>query len=190
MQEVEVRCRCGPIHPLLDDGKRFVEIPPHSFIVCPLSGKHKNERGTGKSSGLTKIPCCPRDLTALGETILASARAADLWITVSASSSDGATTANRQSRPSNSVRKKEMPWGAGSAPAFLSTDAGRFVRTDHNRTHFIHRLLYLHNVVGTSKPKGVDLKPSWLAVLPFQSSGSGATGSLNTSRSISGSGCI
>ena len=44
VQEVEVRCRCRPIHPLLDDGKGLVEIPPHSSIVCPLSGKYKSER--------------------------------------------------------------------------------------------------------------------------------------------------
>ena len=44
VKEVEVRNRCCPIHPLLDDGKRLVEIPPHSSIVGALPRKHQGER--------------------------------------------------------------------------------------------------------------------------------------------------
>ena len=111
-----------------------------------------------------KIPCCARDLNALGETIPASAREADLSMTVSASSSDCATTAIRQLRPSISVRKKETPWSAGGPSPSLAARRGLPARGDQDRIHFIHGLLHLHHVVGTSKPEGVDLKPSWPAV--------------------------
>ena len=86
-------------------------------------------------------------------------------MTVSASSSDCATTAIRQLRPSISVRKKETPWSAGRAIGRLSRrDAPLCPVETRIVSSLIHGLLHLHHVVGTSKPEGVDLKPSWLAV--------------------------
>ena len=52
----------------------------------------------------------------------------------------------------------------GRAAASLADEAGRLVRADQDRIRFIQGLLHLDHVVGTAKPEGVDLKPSWLAV--------------------------
>ena len=54
-----------------------------------------------------------------------------------------------------------MPEGR---PPFSPVEAGASRSgADQDRIHSIQGLLHLHNVVGASKPEGVDLKPSWLA---------------------------
>src|SRR4030042_12084 len=101
-----------------------------------------------------KIPWCAHDLSALGETMPPPASEADPSMTVSASASDSATTAVHLGL------EKRDALECGRTQTLLSAGG------DQDRIRGIHGLLHLHDVVGTSKPEGVDLKPSGPAGSP------------------------
>ena len=84
-------------------------------------------------------------------------------MTVRASSAEGATTAIRQVRPADLGPKERDALERCRAIGCLRGETRLSARGDQDRILTIQGLLHLDHVVGTSKPEGVDLKPSWLA---------------------------
>ena len=111
-----------------------------------------------------KRPCCARERAALGEATAASSREADRSMTVRASPADGATTrhpevaAGHLGPEERDARERRRVIGRLRGETRLPAGG------DQDRILAIQSLLHLDHVVGTSKPEGVDLKPSWQAV--------------------------